>query len=99
MKRVFLSIILPRQVATNGLITFEDSTGLNSVVPFFADADTTGGAGNVTYGETSDPDSIAMAAEQIQAAFSKHSSYTPLSLFIATWKEIGYYDQHSDLVS
>ena len=81
------------------MIAFENGTLPNSVAPFFADADTTGGVGNVTYGETFDPDSIAMAAEQIQAAFSKHSSYTPLSLFIATWEEIGYYDQHSDLVS
>jgi len=52
----------------------------------------------VTDRETGDRSLRDKAAEYITQAFPTHARFYPENLFIATWNEVGYYDQQYDEV-
>ena len=96
---------------TNGLLSFgmplsvfESSsqdpfpvTGPPLVAPFWADVDTRG-TGEVYYRETNDTSLLSNVTLDIQSAFVDFINFTPTSLFIATWDEVGYFNSNTDLV-
>lgn len=68
-------------------------TKVPMVAPYFADADSRA-SGMVYYRWTDDATLLTRAKEDIGV-----SGFEPNSLFIATWDNVGFYDQHSNLVS
>ena len=48
--------------------------------------------------ETQDASLLQRATESVRDAFSYGSDYEAKSLFIATWKDVGYYSQGVDKV-
>ena len=94
------------QVATNGLLSLNETVGTFTpapfptnevrIAPFWADADTTGGLGNVYYRLTIDQALRNDAAQIINNAFM--SSFMPQYLVIVTWFEVGYFAQLGDKV-
>ena len=87
--------------------------GVMFIAPFWADVDTrdppgtasppAGVArediGKVLYREEFDSELLERAGEEIREAFIDLSTFTPTSLFIATWVNVGYYDRHIDKVA
>ena len=94
------------QVATNGLLSLNETvdtftpapfpTAEVRIAPFWADADTTGGLGNVYYRLTIDQALRNDTAQIINNAFM--SSFMPQYLVIITWFEVGYFQQLGDKV-
>lgn len=72
------------------------TTGVR-IAPFWADADTSGGLGNVFYRWSTDQVLLNEAAQIINSAFM--SSFMPQYIAIVTWFEVGYYDRHGDKVT
>lgn len=75
------------------------------IAPYWADVDTRGAgeessnvSNTVWYRITTDPELRARAMAEIQLAFIDQSSFTPTFLVIATWEEVGYFSQNTDLV-
>lgn len=95
------------QVATNGLLSLNETVNTFTpvpfpttevrIAPFWADADTTGGLGNVYYRLTIDQALRNDAAQIINNAFI--SNFMPQYLVIVTWFEVGYYQQRGDKVA
>ena len=96
------------QVNKKGVISFENlqivSTPsplhfsfLQMIAPFWADVDTRG-TGNVFYRQTTDPNLLARATDEIKSAFPTSSNTTIRNLLIVTWDTVGYYSQHTDKV-
>ena len=95
------------QVATNGLLSLNDTVNTFTpvpfptnevyIAPFWADADTTSGLGNVYYRVTFDQALRNDAAQIINNAFIM-SSFMPQYLVIVTWFEVGYFRQLGDKV-
>ena len=67
------------------------------IAPFWADVDTRG-TGNVFYRQTTDPNLLARATNEIKSAFRTSSNTTITNLLIVTWDAVGYYSQHTDKV-
>ncbi|XP_065911625.1 protein mesh-like isoform X3 [Dysidea avara] len=94
-------------VSTNGAISFTrsistytpDQFPLNDskeiIAPFWADVDTTG-TGGISYRETTDPDLLSRADEDIKVAFPRSAGFSSSYLFIATWNRVGYYESKVD---
>ena len=102
------------QVNNNGVISFQRAVtrftsipfplnddvlteDLELIAPYWADVDTRG-AGTVWYRETDNLELRTRAAGDIRTAFNQ-STFLPMQLFIATWERVGYFSQHTDLVS
>ena len=93
-------------MATNGLLSLNESVNAFTpvpfpttevrIAPFWADADTEGGLGNIFYRLTINPTLLNQAAQIINNAFT--SSFTPQYLAIVTWFEVGYFSQRGDKV-
>ena len=111
----FLSFSIPAsphlhiQVNTNGLLSFAmlqspylptpfSLTNQPLVAPFWGDVDTRS-SGNVFYRQTSDQALLDEVGMEIRRSFVNSRGFFPTSLFIATWNDVGYYDNHADLVS
>jgi len=97
------------QVNTNGLLSFAmlqfpylptpfSLTNQPLVAPFWGDVDTRS-SGNVSYRQTSDQALLDEVGMEIRRSFVNSRGFFPTSLFIATWNDVGYYDNHADLVS
>ncbi|NXC72906.1 NID2 protein, partial [Anhinga anhinga] len=97
---------LSPQVGTNGVISTQDfpretqyvdddfPTDFPVIAPFLADLDTSGGRGNVYYRQDDSPDVLDQAAGYIQAGFPRTaSSFVPTNAFIATWEDVGAYQE------
>lgn len=81
------------------------------IAPFWADVDTRLGneppppgllaseTGRVWYREEFNAELLEKAGREIRDAFIGLSTFTPTSLFIATWSNVGYYFLHIDKVS
>ena len=67
------------------------------IAPFWADIDFSK-TGNVFYRQTTDPDLLARATNEIKLAFPTSSKAKIKNLLIVTWDEVGYYYQHIDKV-
>jgi len=71
------------------------------IAPFWADVDTRGNAGRVWYGESMNEANLVRAANEIKEAypFLVPNDFNITSLFIATWEDVGYYNQKRDKVA
>lgn len=80
------------------------------IAPFWADVDTRDSSeippagiarediGKVWFREEFSSELLEKAGREIRAAFIGLSTFTPTSLFIATWSNVGYYSEHIDKV-
>ncbi|XP_050752742.1 nidogen-2 isoform X1 [Gymnogyps californianus] len=95
-------------VGTNGVISTQDfpretqyvdddfPTDFPVIAPFLADLDTSGDRGNIYYRQDDSPDVLDQAAGYIQAGFPRTtSSFIPSNAFIATWEDVGAYQEVS----
>ncbi|NXJ85897.1 NID2 protein, partial [Trogon melanurus] len=100
--------LLSLQVGTNGVISTQDfpretqyvdddfPTDFPVIAPFLADLDTSGDRGNIYYRQDDSPDVLDQAAGYIQAGFPRTaSSFVPTNTFIATWEDVGAYQEFS----
>ena len=80
------------------------------IAPFWADVDTRNSSeappagvarediGRVWYREAFDNELLEKAGREIREAFIGLSTFNPKSLFVATWRNVGYYNGHTDKV-
>ena len=68
------------------------------MAPYWANVDLTG-IGEVFYRQTTNPDLLARATNEIRAAFPVYHYITMKNLVIATWYRVGYYRRNVDKVS
>ena len=70
------------------------------IAPFWGDVDTRG-TGTVWYHNSTDPTVLNRASSDIRNAFPFQAAagFTTTDLFIATWDRVGYFSQHTNLVS
>ena len=68
------------------------------VAPFWADVDTRE-IGEVFYRQTNESSCITNVATIICEVFEDAVGFTPFTLFIATWNNVGYYNRNRDRVS
>ncbi|XP_046389156.1 nidogen-like isoform X2 [Ischnura elegans] len=68
------------------------------IAPFYSDVDTRG-AGTIFYRETQDEALLSRATGLVREYFSSASSFEAKSVFIATWKGVGYYNKGADKVN
>lgn len=97
------------QVNNNGALTFTNRAILyNQIVfpnnphqliaPYWADADTRVGGGNVWYMQSTDSALLANATRYIKRGFVTEQDFQPTNLFIATWERVGYFELKADKV-
>ena len=67
------------------------------IAPFWADVDTSR-SGNVWYHESSDPNFLKRASDEILKVYPE-TNFAAESLFIATWEQVGYYNAAATKVS
>ncbi|KAM6255307.1 nidogen-2 [Spheniscus humboldti] len=95
-------------VGTNGVISTQDfpretqyvdddfPTDFPVIAPFLADLDTSGDRGNIYYRQDDSPDVLDQAVGYIQAGFPRTTgSFVPTNAFIATWEDVGAYQELS----
>ncbi|XP_075360054.1 nidogen-2 isoform X2 [Mycteria americana] len=95
-------------VGTNGVISTQDfpretqyvdddfPTDFPVIAPFLADLDTSGDRGNIYYRQDDSPDVLDQAAGYVQAGFPRTAgSFVPTNVFIATWEDVGAYQELS----
>ncbi|NXW52032.1 NID2 protein, partial [Nyctiprogne leucopyga] len=95
-------------VGTNGVISTQDfpretqyvdddfPTDFPVIAPFLADLDTSGDRGNIYYRQDDSADVLDQAASYIQAGFPRTAgSFVPTNVFIATWEDVGAYQELS----
>ncbi|KAJ7422821.1 nidogen 2 [Willisornis vidua] len=100
--------LLSLQVGTNGVISTQDfpretqyvdddfPTDFPVIAPFLADLDTSGDRGNIYYRQDDSPDVLDQAVGYIQAGFPRTAgSFVPTNAFIATWEDVGAYQELS----
>lgn len=80
------------------------------IAPFWANVDTRNSSetppdniarediGKVWFREAFDAELLDKAGQEIREAFVGVSTFTPKSLFIATWSNVGYFSLHTDKV-
>ncbi|NXQ03987.1 NID1 protein, partial [Vidua macroura] len=99
---------LSLQVGTNGVISTQDfpretqyvdddfPTDFPVIAPFLADLDTSGDRGNIYYRQDDSRDVLDQAVGYIQAGFPRSAgAFVPTNAFIATWEEVGAYQELS----
>ena len=100
---------LPFQVSTNGALSFgerlqsysgEHLSMVNTalVAPFWADVDTRE-IGEVFYRQTNESSCITDVVNILREVFEDAVGFTPFTLFIATWNNVGCYNRNRDRVS
>ncbi|NXG04391.1 NID2 protein, partial [Sakesphorus luctuosus] len=100
--------LLSLQVGTNGVISTQDfpretqyvdddfPTDFPVIAPFLADLDTSEDKGNIYYRQDDSPDVLDQAVGYIQAGFPRTAgSFVPTNAFIATWEDVGAYQELS----
>ena len=97
------------QVSVNGALSFNkiapqftsDPFPLGNnreiIAPFWADIDTSE-KGNVWYHESSDPNFLKRASDEILKVYPE-TNFAAENLFIATWEQVGYYNAATTKVS
>ena len=100
------------QINTNGIISFTAAVPTFTpelfpiprsfmIAPFWADVDTRG-TGEVYFKQTTNNTVLRFAKNILQSATHQTaglSRFMPKWLLIATWYQVGYYNNHSTLVS
>ncbi|XP_034848532.1 nidogen-2 isoform X4 [Mirounga leonina] len=98
-------------VGTNGIISTQDfpretqyvdddfPTDFPAIAPFLADIDTSRGRGQVLYREDTSLAVLGLAARYVRAGFPRTAaSFTPTHAFVATWEQVGAYEEASSRV-
>ena len=67
------------------------------IAVFYADVDSRG-SGQITYRTTSDPDLLKRVQNDLKLGFPGARRFQPIEVFIATWNEVGYYEEKSNKV-
>ncbi|XP_074852310.1 nidogen-2 [Carettochelys insculpta] len=92
-------------VGTNGLISTQDfpretqyvdddfPTDFPAIAPFLSDIDTSRGRGKIYYREEESPEVLAQAARLVHAGFPGAAAFAPTRAFIATWENVGAYEE------
>ena len=98
---------------TNGLLSFGAPVnssptepfplaGPSLVAPFWSDVDTSG-TGEIFFRQDNTISDFALVENvtaDIRRAFvDDFGNFTPTSVFVATWNQVGYYNGNTDLVS
>ena len=65
---------------------------------FYSDVDCRGGSGSIWYRVDKNPELLQMAKIQVQESFM-NSNFEPEELFIATWDQVGYFEERSNKVN
>jgi len=98
------------QVSVDGAISFTPMAvqftteefpigqGRALIAVYWANVDTRG-SGNVWYYDTTRTDLITRANEMIKKAFRNQPPFNATLIFVATWYQVGYFDQKTDRVS
>ncbi|XP_031842323.2 nidogen isoform X2 [Nomia melanderi] len=68
------------------------------IAPLYTHVDTRG-SGRVYYGETDSPEVLARAGGMVRNAFKDAADFVPTHTFLATWLDVGYYNEKSDKVN
>ncbi|XP_012258472.2 nidogen isoform X1 [Athalia rosae] len=68
------------------------------ISPLYTHVDTRG-SGSVHWWETDAPDVISKAGDTIRRVFKSGKDFYPSHVFIATWKDVGYYSEKSDKIN
>ena len=104
-----IAIIVHLKVNDNGIISFNSKYGVYTplvlplsssyriIAPYWADVDTRG-TGKIYYRQTSDPNLLAKATNEIRQGYPESQNTTITNLLIATWNAVGYYFNKTDKV-
>ncbi|KAG7213656.1 hypothetical protein KM043_002901 [Ampulex compressa] len=68
------------------------------ISPLYTHVDTRA-SGTVYWGETDSPEAIARAGGMIRSAFKDYVDFAPTHVFLATWVDVGYYNERKDKVN
>ena len=94
-----------KQVNDNGVISFDrvfnartplslPLSGTQKIIaPYWADVDTRN-IGQIFYRQSTDPILLTRASREIQGAFPSSQNIMIKNLFIATWVDVDYYNNH-----
>uniref|UniRef100_A0A8C5YM83 Nidogen-2 n=1 Tax=Marmota marmota marmota TaxID=9994 RepID=A0A8C5YM83_MARMA len=93
-------------VGTNGIISTQDfpretqyvdddfPTDFPAIAPFLADIDTSRGRGRILYRQDTSPAVLGLATRYVRTGFpSSAASFTPTHAFVATWEQVGAYEE------
>ncbi|XP_060532500.1 nidogen [Cylas formicarius] len=65
------------------------------IAPFYANVDTSK-SGTISYYETESANVLERATESVHEAFVDSADFQATSVFVVTWKDVGYYREGSD---
>ncbi|XP_063989907.1 nidogen isoform X2 [Diachasmimorpha longicaudata] len=68
------------------------------IAPLYTHVDTRG-SGAIYYSETDDPEVLSRAGGMVRSAFKNTDNFDPTNVFLATWLDVGYYNEKSDKVN
>lgn len=99
------------QINTNGILTFDSefATYLNiqfpleyaAIAPFYSNVDTSQSdeTSSITYYETSQPDYITSASNEVKLAYDDASHFDAKSVFVVAWENVGHYDGKNNVTN
>ncbi|XP_011351557.1 nidogen-2 isoform X2 [Ooceraea biroi] len=68
------------------------------ISPLYTHVDTRG-SGTVYWSETDSPEILARAGGLVRSAFKNAIDFVPTHVFLATWVDVGYYNERNDKVN
>ncbi|XP_018401818.1 PREDICTED: nidogen-2 isoform X2 [Cyphomyrmex costatus] len=68
------------------------------VSPLYTHVDTRA-SGTIYWSETDSPDVLARAGGLVRSAFKDANNFVPTHVFLATWMDVGYYNERNDKVN
>ncbi|XP_071641916.1 nidogen isoform X3 [Temnothorax longispinosus] len=68
------------------------------IAPLYTHVDTRA-SGTIYWSETDSPDVLARAGGLIRSAFKNANNFVPTHVFLATWMDVGYYNERNDKVN
>ncbi|XP_018362024.1 PREDICTED: nidogen-2 isoform X2 [Trachymyrmex cornetzi] len=68
------------------------------ISPLYTHVDTRA-SGTIYWSETDSPDVLARAGGLIRSAFKDANNFMPTHVFLATWMDVGYYNERNDKVN
>ncbi|XP_012540615.1 nidogen isoform X3 [Monomorium pharaonis] len=68
------------------------------IAPLYTHVDTRA-SGTIYWSETDSPEVLARAGGLIRSAFKNATNFVPTHVFLATWMDVGYYNERNDKVN
>lgn len=68
------------------------------ISPLYTHVDTRG-SGKVYWSETNSSDVLSRAGGLVRTAFKNANNFVPTHVFLATWMDVGYYNERNDKAS